>query len=63
LFDERFTSAFADEIIREAGLKRTQRKQLLDKLAAQILLTHYLESRLSADPDPRALDDNPEPME
>jgi putative Holliday junction resolvase len=44
LFDERFTSSFADEVIREAGLTRAKRKQVLDKLAAQILLTSYLES-------------------
>ncbi len=44
LFDERFTSSFADDVIREAGLTREKRKQVLDKLAAQILLTSYLES-------------------
>lgn len=44
LFDERFTSSFADDLIREAGLTKAKRKQLRDKLAAQILLTHYLES-------------------
>ncbi|MEZ6093691.1 MAG: Holliday junction resolvase RuvX [Pirellulaceae bacterium] len=47
LFDERFTSAFADEVVREAGLTRKKRKQLLDKLAAQILLSNYLESKAS----------------
>ncbi len=44
LFDERFTSAYADEIMREVGMSRSKRKQILDKLAAQILLTSYLES-------------------
>lgn len=48
LFDERFTSAFADEIIREAGLTRAKRKQLIDKLAAQILLNSFLESHRQA---------------
>lgn len=43
-FDERFTTAFAEEIIREAGLTRAKKKQVLDKLAAQILLGTYLES-------------------
>jgi putative Holliday junction resolvase len=44
MFDERFTTAFADEIIREAGLTRGKAKQMRDKLAAQILLTTFLES-------------------
>ena len=48
LFDERFTSAFAEEVVREAGLTRAKRKQVLDKLAAQILLTSYLESDRAA---------------
>lgn len=58
LFDERFTSSYADEIIREAGLSRSKRKQILDKLAAQVLLTSYLESpRQNAPPSNRNLAD------
>lgn len=58
LFDERFTSAYADEIIREVGMSRSKRKQILDKLAAQILLASYLESpRRPSPPSKRDLAD------
>lgn len=48
-FDERYTTAFADELLdaaKQAGAKMTskQRKERRDKLAAQILLTSWLES-------------------
>jgi putative Holliday junction resolvase len=42
--DERFTSAEADNIMIESGLKRQRRKSLRDKLAAQILLQGYLDA-------------------
>ena len=43
-FDERFTSAHAEALLLDAGLTKKQRKERLDKLAAQILLAAYLES-------------------
>jgi putative Holliday junction resolvase len=43
-FDERFTSAEAEEILGAANLTKKQRKARLDQLAAQIMLTAYLES-------------------
>ena len=43
-FDERFTSVEAEQALMEAGLTSKQRKARLDKLAAQIMLTAYLES-------------------
>ncbi len=43
-FDERFTSAQAEELLGAAELTKKQRKARLDKLAAQIMLTAYLES-------------------
>lgn len=43
-FDERFTTAFAREILNESQLSGKKRKERLDKLAAQILLNAYLES-------------------
>jgi len=43
-FDERFTSSMASEIFQEVKRTKAQRKKLLDKLAAQILLKNYLES-------------------
>jgi putative Holliday junction resolvase len=43
-FDERYTSAHAEALLIDADYTRKQRKQRLDKLAAQILLAAYLES-------------------
>ena len=43
-FDERYTSAIADEMLQGAGLTSKKRKARLDKLAAQILLSAWLES-------------------
>lgn len=44
LFDERYTTAHAEALLIEAEFTSKQRKQRLDKLAAQILLSAYLES-------------------
>lgn len=43
-FDERYTTAHAQQLLQDSGLTRKKRKQRLDKLAAQILLMTYLES-------------------
>ena len=43
-FDERFTTAMAREFLRDSGLSAKKRKAKLDQLAAQILLTSFLES-------------------
>ena len=56
-FDERFTSAEAEEHLEQAGLSKRQRKARLDKLAAQIMLTAYLESGHRASNPPRPIDD------
>jgi len=42
--DERYTSVEAERILRQAGLTDKKRKERRDKLAAQILLSAYLES-------------------
>ena len=42
--DERYTSVEAEHILRQAGLTGKKRKAHRDKLAAQILLSAYLES-------------------
>ena len=39
LFDERFTSVQAEELLMTAELTSKQRKQRIDKLAAQIMLS------------------------
>lgn len=43
--DERFSTRFADEQLREAGLRASQRQGRRDMLAAQYLLQAYLDSR------------------
>ena len=43
-FDERYTSCQAQALLQEAGLTSKRRKERLDKLAAQVMLTAYLES-------------------
>ena len=43
-YDERYTSVEAERFLIEANMTRKKRKQKLDKVAAQILLTAYLEN-------------------
>jgi putative Holliday junction resolvase len=43
-FDERFTTSEADEFLNAAKLTKKQRQARRDQLAAQIMLTAYLES-------------------
>jgi putative Holliday junction resolvase len=43
--DERFTTAEAQRLLKAAGLKHSQRKKQVDRLAAHLILEHYLESR------------------
>lgn len=44
LFDERFTTSMARDVLEQAGLTKKKRKKRLDQLAAQILLSAFLES-------------------
>ena len=39
--DERYTSFEAEELLKEAHLKWEKRKELLDKISAQIILQNY----------------------
>ena len=57
LFDERFTSVQAEEILQAAELTRKRRKKRLDMLAAQIMLTSYIESQTKGQEEPGALED------
>ena len=43
-WDERLTTRTAESILIEAGTRRKKRKGLVDKVAAQVLLQHYLDS-------------------
>lgn len=44
LFDERYTTVAADEMMRGTGLTRNRRRDRRDMLAAQVLLSAFLES-------------------
>jgi putative Holliday junction resolvase len=44
LYDERFTSALAEQYLAQGELTKKKRKARLDMLAAQILLASFLES-------------------
>ncbi|MCL2119264.1 MAG: Holliday junction resolvase RuvX, partial [Planctomycetaceae bacterium] len=57
-YDERYTSVEAEGYLIEANVTRKKRKQKLDKLAAQILLTSYLESGCRGTSRYLPLDDN-----
>jgi putative Holliday junction resolvase len=51
-FDERYTSAQAEQLLGAAGMTKKQKKQRLDKLAAQLILAAYLESFSGGQPAP-----------
>lgn len=43
-FDERYTSVFAEQILGQGGMTSKKKKKRLDMIAAQIMLTAFLES-------------------
>ncbi len=45
LQDERMTTAQSERILMEAGVRRENRKEYLDKMAAAIILQSYLDSQ------------------
>jgi len=56
-FDERFSSVEAEALLLEAGMTRKRRKARTDMLAAQILLTAYLESHAKTQQHPGSQDE------
>jgi len=42
-FDERLSTVTAEEILIEAGVRRDERRNLVDKVAAQVILQSYLD--------------------
>lgn len=42
-WDERFTSSEAESILRQKGVKPSENKQLIDQMAARIILQEYLD--------------------
>ena len=55
-FDERFTTAEADELLGAAKLTKKKRQARRDQLAAQIMLTAYLESGGRETTEPQSID-------
>ena len=52
LWDERLTTQQAEKILMEAGIRREDRKQHLDRMAAALILQSYLDSlQLKGRPD------------
>ncbi len=43
--DERLSSVSAEKVLLDADMSRAKRKQVIDKLAAQIILQEYLETK------------------
>jgi putative Holliday junction resolvase len=43
-FDERLTTVTAERSLREARMTRDARRRIVDKVAAAVMLQHYLES-------------------
>ena len=44
--DERLTSAEAEEILVSSGVRREKRKELIDKLSAQIILQTFIDNKI-----------------
>jgi putative Holliday junction resolvase len=53
-YDERYSSATAEELLGQAGMTKKRRLARLDKLAAQVILTSYLEAKASGSLQERA---------
>lgn len=45
LWDERLTTMSAERVLLEADMSRKKRKQVIDKMAAVIILQNYLDSK------------------
>ena len=45
LYDERLTTVMADNAMMEAGIRRENRKDYVDRIAAQLILQGYLDRR------------------
>lgn len=45
LWDERLTTVSADKVMMEAGIRREDRKEYVDKIAATIILQGYLDHK------------------
>lgn len=48
--DERYTTAVAQSVLIESGVRREKRKEVVDKVAAAVLLQRWLDSQTSRRP-------------
>jgi putative Holliday junction resolvase len=62
-WDERFTSAIAEDYLLAADLSRQRRKERIDKLAAQIMLQSFLDAHRPRPPQPEHDLPNDQPVE
>lgn len=58
-WDERFTSADAEQLLLDAGLTKKRRQERLDMVAAQILLQTYLDAGCPEESKIEPLEDRP----
>jgi putative Holliday junction resolvase len=49
--DERFTTRIAEEALLESGMKRRDRRETVDKVAAAIILQTFLDTRTDGNPE------------
>jgi putative Holliday junction resolvase len=54
LWDERFTTAIAERSLIESGVRRKRRREVIDSVAAALLLQNWLDARRIAAARPRA---------
>ena len=47
LVDERLTTVYADEILEESGVAKSERKKYIDQIAAAIILQDYLDNKVT----------------
>lgn len=62
LFDERFTTSEARRLLSDSPVSGRKKRQRLDGVAAQLILTHYLESRQHDSPQNMGIGDPPAPL-
>ncbi len=51
-FDERFTTVIAEDVLIDASVRRKDRKLVVDKMAATIILQSWLDARSKAQKNP-----------
>jgi RNAse H-fold protein YqgF len=61
-WDERLTTVQAERVLIEGGVRRKQRKGVIDQVAAVLILQAYLDSRAPAD-DLDPFDDDYDPFD